>query len=124
MVKDPLLKMMTYKVDNMLGRVESNPVYDQLKLYIHDMHDTTMLIMLAWLNASNLIRPQPTRYASQISYELLYSEKCLAARDEIENPEECFSVVVTFDNKVLEFEDICAEPALCTWPEFIHYVGE
>ena len=69
---------MRYKVDRKLGRTDPIPAFDNLKLFIHDAHDTSMLLFLRWIQATNLVYPQPTKYASQISLELFYSEKCLA----------------------------------------------
>ena len=77
MLRDPL-DLMRYKVDRKLGKTGPIAAYDQLKLFIHDAHDTTMLLFLRWLQASNLTYPQPTRYGSQVGFELFYSEKCLS----------------------------------------------
>ena len=124
MMRHPL-QVMRYKVDRMLGKVESVPAFDQLKIFIHDAHDTSMLLLLRWLQASNLTYPQPTRYGSQVVFELFYSQQCLSQEDKTveELEDECFSVQVLFDGKALEFADFCAEPAFCRFSEFMNYVG-
>ena len=77
--------------------------------------------LLKWLNATNFADiPKLTinAKASQVTFELLYSEECL---EQINN-EECFSVQVLFNNMALEFVDDCQDAALCTYLEFITYV--
>ena len=98
------MSILKYKVERMLGRVSALPVYDQLKMFTYDGHDTQAIILLSWLNASNLEYPQPTVYATQISFELIYSDACL---QEEEANEECFAIQVLYNGAPLEFAGVC-----------------
>ena len=71
------MSVLKYKVERMLGKVDPMPIYDHLKMFTYDSHDTQAVILLRWLNASNLEYPQPTVYGTQISFELLYSDSCI-----------------------------------------------
>ena len=73
------LAVLQYKVDRKLERVESNPVYDQLKIFIHEAHEGTLYSLLGWLNASNMNGDEIVDFASQMQAELFYSERCLAS---------------------------------------------
>ena len=83
------MSILRYKVDRKLNKVDPISVYDELKMFTYDSHDTQAVNLLRWLNASNVEYPQPTVYATQISFELLYSDSCLQGD---EASEECFSV--------------------------------
>lgn len=55
---DAPLRVMKYKVDSLLGRDTSQiPVLNQLKMFTYDSHDTQAVILLRWLNASNIEYP-------------------------------------------------------------------
>ena len=61
----------------MLAQKDQIPAFDKIKLFAYDGHDTQAVNMLKWLNPTNIDWPTFTEFASQISFELLYSEKCL-----------------------------------------------
>ena len=117
LIQDPI-SVMQYKVDKLLGYNEEDySVYDQLKMVIYDGHDFQAVMLLKWLDASNLEYPHPTEYATQISFELLYSSECLSSATA---SEECFAVQVMYNGTPLEFADVCKEnPKLCSYKEFI-----
>ena len=114
------LSILSYKVDRMLGRVQSHPASDQVKMFTYDGHDTQAVNLLRWLDASNLDYPHPTVYATQVSFELLYSDECLSKKPS----EACFSVQVMYNGIFLEFEGACAQVELCTYREFMDYLSE
>ena len=68
---------MQYKVDRMLAQKDPISAFDEVKLFAYDGHDTQAVNMLKWLNPSNIEWPAFTEYASQIAFELLYSDVCL-----------------------------------------------
>ena len=113
------LKVMQYKVERMLGQADRVPALDQIKLFVYDGHDTQAVNLLKWLNPSNIEYPAFTEYASQISFELLFSEECL---ESVETAgEDCFSVQVLFNGKHLELPG-CEEVGKCSYPEFKAYL--
>ena len=48
-----------------------------MKMFVYDGHDSQAVTLLRWLQATNIDYPEPTVYATQISFELLYSEDCI-----------------------------------------------
>ena len=79
MLQGPM-EILKYKVDKILDRIgdeETFPVYDRIKMYVHDGNDSSMLLLLNWLKPSNLSLPIWTHFSSQLTFELLHSDKCL-----------------------------------------------
>ena len=64
------------------------------------------------------------RYAAQVTFELLYSQSCLAAKSFLAKPgEECFSVSVRFDGEPLKLpgctgDGFSEDNSGCTYAEF------
>ena len=83
-----------------------------------DAFDSLLIAILEWLNATNISYPEFTVFAAEMSIELLYSSECM----ESEPSEQCFSVLLRYNGKPLEFEGICSDPALCTYSEFSDYI--
>lgn len=112
--------MIHYKVKSMLGHTTTSiSSFDQIKMFIYDGHDTQAVSLLRWLNVTNFEYPLPTKFASQISFELFSSSECLLS----ENPsEDCFAIQMIFNEKVMELEGSCKDPSLCTYPEFTAYI--
>ena len=113
------LDILTYKVDRILGRVDSNPAHDCLKMYVHEAHETQLLAMLGMLKPSSVDRFVSVEPSSQLQIELLYSESCLSSAEL--DKEQCFNVQMILNGKFLEFEGACADPVMCTYPEFAAY---
>lgn len=92
-------------MDRVLGKVELVPVYEQLKLFMHEGHDTNLLPLMQWLNPTNFEHPTLAIFASELAIDLTLHEECL----EKQHPSEaCFSVLLRYNDKVLEFEGACA----------------
>ena len=123
LISEAPLIVLQYKVDRMLGRVESNTVYDQLKLFIHEAHEGNIYGILAWLNATNLDGNEIADFASSLQVELFYSESCFESPSQ-EDKEHCIGIQIMLDGRPLEFEGTCAEPAFCTYAEFAQYYRE
>ena len=114
-ILDRPLAVLNYKVNKLLGQVESpNDEFDKLKLFMHEGHDSQLKILTKFLKPSNLDNLH-TYYASQLVFELLYSEECIKSK---EKSEKCFAVQILLNAKPLEFEGACRDPKLCTYTEF------
>lgn len=118
-ILDRPLAALYYKVDKLLGHVESpNNDFDKLKLFMHEGHDTQLKILTKFLKPSNLDNIQ-TYYATQLVFELLYSEECIRST---EKSDKCFAVQILLNGEPLEFEGACRDPKLCTYTEFRAYI--
>ena len=113
------LAILDYKVKRKLGTTGELSNLDQQRLFMYVAHDTQELNVLWWLKPSNREIPEPTEFASMISFELFSSAECLAAAPSTE----CFAVELRANGKVLEFEGVCRDKGLCTYPEFMTYIG-
>ena len=113
--------ILDYKVNSLLGKVKSPiSVFDRMKLFIYEGHDTNLVNFLLFLGPTN--RGDLHSYlATQIITELHYSEECLQSE---EAGEQCFAVQITRNDEPLEFEGSCKDPKLCTYPEFSAYIGK
>lgn len=128
MLRKPLAVMKS-KVGKMLGREVSNKwtdqllsgegLSDELKFFIYSAHDTQVVNMMGFLQKDFDWVP----YASQVVFELKYSEECLASADADEN---CFGVSVIFNGRPQLFEGCTGDLFTlegCKFPEFLDYVG-
>ena len=51
------MQVLKYKVNRMLGLVDTIPVFENLKLVTYDGHDVQTVNLLIWLNATNIDYP-------------------------------------------------------------------
>ena len=90
-------------------------MFNELKLFVHDGHDTQISNIIKFFNSTNVSHLEPSYYGAQFAIELLYSETCL----EETSSEDCLAVKVMLDATVLEFAGACEKPGLCSYPEFL-----
>ena len=74
--------------------------------------------MVAFLNPTNM-KNASALDATQVKFELLYSEECLKSDEASEG---CFEVQMKMNDEVFEFEGTCKDPKRCTYPEFKAYI--
>ena len=105
------MEIMQLKVDAELGIKKHDT---DLKYFIFSSHDTQVDNMVVWLT-QNKTYFDYTPYASQVMFELNYSEKCIE-----ETPSEnCFGVDVIYNGETL---DLCSGSS-CTYPAFKEYMA-
>ena len=123
MLRKPVA-IMKRKVADMLGKeIEqevsvSDEEASDLKFFIYSAHDTQVVNMMDFLKKDFDWIP----FASQVIFELKYSEECLASDDADES---CFGVSVSFNGTPQLFEGCTGDYFTlegCKFPEFLAYL--
>ena len=121
------LKVMEKRVAATLGMRqglfgEANSDRNELKFLIYSAHDTQVDSMMVFLTQSKESFDY-IPYASQVTFELKHSPKCVADGAGLE----CFGVSVLFNGEPMKF-DQCSGDGFstdgtgCTWREFKHFM--
>ena len=112
------LDIMQTKIDSMLQGTPESP----LKLMIYSAHDTQVDNMMVFLK-QNKTAIEYVPYASQVIFELTYSEQCLASQSK---SEECFRVMVFYNREPLTFPGCDKDESLdlgCRYDLFKTYMS-
>ena len=126
MLRKPI-RIMKNRINSMLNGVEDDTSYlleiaDQLKLMIYSAHDTQVTQMMAFLT-EDLDDFAYTPYASQVIFELKYSETCLK-----QSPSpDCFGVSMIFDGQALSVsgcsgDGFSTDGSGCSWTDFMSFM--
>ena len=94
-----------------------------LKYMIYSSHDTQIVQMMDYLRLQSNFFFTP--FASNIIFELKYSESCLA--DANKANEDCFGVGVSFNGTPQIFDGCTGDNFSmegCKWSEFLSYMGK
>ena len=111
------MKLMQQKVNDMLGiQNEDSDTSKDLKYFIFSSHDTQVDNMVVWLT-QNKTSFDYTPYASNVMFELNYSDKCI----EKTPSEDCFGVEVMFNGETI---DLCSGTGeTCSFGDFKEYMA-
>ena len=93
---DSPLRALRYKAERLIDPTKTSmeriDVFDELRMFVQEGHDSQAINLLNWLKPTNIEFPQPTVYATQISFELRYSATCLEAASTKDERQDCVGV--------------------------------
>lgn len=118
LLRKPLAAMQD-RVDDLLGKKE---IPSKLRYAIYSAHDDQISNMMEWLHATN-VQMDYVLYASQVVFELLYDDACVASATA---SEACFRVNVIWNGHDLAFKE-CTQSAQedgtgCSYADFLTHV--
>ena len=121
------LKVMQKHVNALLGIKNEKTAQiltsDDPKFVIYSAHDDQVDSMMVFLTGTKESFDY-IRYAAQVTFELLYSQSCVAGNAFLSQPgEDCFSVTVRFDGEPLKLpgctgDGFSEDGSGCTYTEF------
>ena len=113
------LGIMQQKVHDLIG---GNPEDTKTKFMVYSAHDTQVDNMMIFLT-QNKTSFEYVPYASQVIFELNYSEECVNSH---QAGEHCFGVSVAFNGEALSFEGCTGDgfnETGCKYDEFKQYIA-